>query len=288
MSPDIIRPIIIVAAGRSGTKMFRNILASHPGLVSFPHEINYIWRYGNATRATDELKPEHARPDSISYIRKRFEKLSTRHGGKHIVEKTCANSLRVEFVRRIFPESYIIHLVRDGRAVAESAQRCWRARPGACYLLGKLPWVPASDVPYYAARYLRYQFGRLASHDKAQTSWGPRFTGLDELVKNTSLIEVCGLQWKACVQAAESAMKGLPSENAMTVRYEDLVKSPLFVMEEVFDNLELTFSPACRVYVDRNVHKGNLNKWRNNLSDHDLKLLIPHIKSELVKQRYIL
>ena len=38
-----------------------------------------------------------------------------------------------------------------------------------------------------------------------------------------TLIEVCGIQWKVCVQAAESAMKDLPSDQTITLRYEDII-----------------------------------------------------------------
>jgi len=279
-------PIIIVGAGRSGTKLLRGILGSHPKLISFPYEINYIWRHGNVGWPTDELLPEHARPEIVQYIRRCFQRYRSSRNALRVVEKTCANSLRVEFVKSVFPESFIIHIIRDGRAVAESARRRWQARPEAGYLLKKLRWVPPSDVPYYAARYVRHQLGRFTSRNNAQASWGPRFNGPDELVKSKSLIEVCGLQWKACVQAAESSMKRLPSELTVTLRYEDIVEAPLFVMERVFDKLKLRFASVCRDYVERNVHKNNVNKWRDGLSDHDLNLLVPHIKSELVKHGY--
>jgi hypothetical protein len=281
-------PIIIVGAGRSGTKLLRGILGLHPKLISFPYEINYIWRHSNVRWPTDELLPEHARPQVVQYIRRRFKRFASIGNDRRVVEKTCANSLRVEFVKSVFPGSFFIHLIRDGRAVAESARRRWQARPELGYMSKKLRWVPRTDLPWYVARYVRCQLGRLASGDKACSSWGPRFNGLDELVKSTSLIEVCGLQWKACVQAAESSMKRLPSEVTLTLRYEDIVEAPLFVMEKVFDKLKLWFAPVCRDYVERNVHKNKVNKWRDGLSHHDLDLLVPHIKSELVKHGYVL
>ena len=122
------RPIIIVAAGRSGSKLLRGILASHWDAICFPREINYIWRHGNLDFPTDELQPENARPEVVQYIRKRFDKVRSGQGKQRVIEKTCANSLRVDFVHTIFPEAYFVHLVRDGRAVAESARRRWRAR----------------------------------------------------------------------------------------------------------------------------------------------------------------
>jgi len=274
-------PIIIVAAGRSGTKMLRGILGSHPDVVCFPREINYVWRHGNIRFPTDELRPEHARPEVVSYIRKRFKDLGTKHSGARVVEKTCASSLRVDFVHAVFPEACVIHLVRDGRAVAESARRRWQTPNALPYLLEKARWVPPDDVPYYALRYLRYRLSGLRSTGGAYSSWGPRFTGLDQLVAEKTLIEVCGLQWKACVQAADAAMKRLPPAQSITVRYEDLVSDPLPVTQEIFDQVNLTFTAECRAHVEREVRQGNVNKWRVSLSDADLGLLMPHIESEL-------
>ncbi len=279
-------PIIIVGAGRSGTKMLRGILSSHPEVVCFPREINYIWRHGNADFSTDELTSAHARPEVVRYIRRRFETLSAKNDGRRVIEKTCANSLRVEFVHAIFPEAYIIHLIRDGRAVAESARRRWLAKPDMRYLLEKLRWVPIEDVPYYTFRFLHYQFGRVQLRDGVQSSWGPRFKELDALIREKSLIEVCGLQWQACVSAASTVLRQLPSKQVLTIRYEDLVLDPLVISKQIFDHVGLTFLSKCERYIENNIHPANLNKWKRNLTSGEVDLLLPHIESELLKNGY--
>jgi hypothetical protein len=266
--------------------MLRAVIASHPDVVCFPTEINYIWRYGNRKIDTDELKPEHARPEVIAYIRRRFQQLSKKFNSEIIVEKTCANALRVSFVHAILPNACIVHLVRDGRAVAESALRCWQGRPSGRYLLRKARWVPPRDIPYYAFRYIRYQVGRFNRHNTKQKSWGPRFAQLDELVKEKMLIEVCGIQWKICVQAAESAIGQLPSGQALTIRYEDIVRSPLATIGRVFDKINLSFTRECQDYVMGTVTGAHLHKWQHELSGQDLHLLIPHIRNELLQHGY--
>ncbi len=279
-------PIIIVAAGRSGSKMLRSIIGSHPRIAYFPREINYIWRHGNTTFPTDELRPEHARPEVVQYIRKRFQQFSQSHHGARVLEKTCANSLRVEFVHAVFPEAYIIHLVRDGRAVAESARRRWLAKPELKYLLEKARWVPVQDIPYYGLRFLKFQLKRFGNESKAPSSWGPRFAGLDDLVREKSLIEVCSIQWRTCVEAAEDAFSRLPANQVITVRYEDLVQSPLEVSEQIFQSVGLDFAPESQQFIREFVTTSNLDKWRKHLSQDDLRLLLPHIESTLAKFGY--
>jgi hypothetical protein len=266
--------------------MLRAVLASHPDVVCFPTEINYIWRYGNRKIDTDELEPSHARPEVVDYIRRQFKELSKKFDSEIIVEKTCANSLRVNFVHSIFPDARIVHLIRDGRAVAESALRCWKGRPSGRYLLKKARWIPLRDIPYYAFRYMRYQLGRFNRDDTNQSSWGPRFARLDELVKEKALIEVCGIQWKVCVQSAELAMGQLPSDQAITIRYEDIVGSPLSTVGRLFEKIDLTFTLECEDYVMRTVTAAHLNKWQRELSGQDLRMLMPHIEKELLQHGY--
>lgn len=270
-------PIIIVASGRSGTKMLRGILDSHPHVKCFPREINYIWRHGNCGYPTDELLPEHARPEVVQYIRKRFEALGRGGRDVRVLEKTCSNSLRIGFVHTVFPEAFFVHLIRDGRAVAESARRNWLGHHSLGYLLEKARWVPPVDVPYYALRYFRYQTARFRSPVHAHGSWGPRFVGLDKLVAERSMIEVCGLQWKTCVQRATAALKYVPPDQTVTVRYEDLVRDPVAQSRKIFEAVGLTFAPECERHVVRELHQSNLRKWHDVLTEEDLRLLMPHI-----------
>lgn len=279
-------PIIIVAAGRSGSKMLRSIIGSHPNVAYFPREINYIWRHGNISFPTDELRPEHALPEVRRYIRGRFHQFNRQHNDARILEKTCANSLRVDFVHAIFPEATIIHLVRDGRAVAESVRRRWLAKPEFKYLMEKARWVPAQDIPYYGFRFLRFQLNRFGNETGAPASWGPRFAGLDDIVREKSLIEACGLQWKVCTEAADGALSILPASQALTIRYEDLVHDPQQVSARIFAHLGLDFVESSQRFIQQFVTTTTLEKWRHDLSDEDIQRLLPHIESTLQQFGY--
>jgi hypothetical protein len=279
-------PILIVGAGRSGTKLLRAILGAHPTLGIFPREINYIWRHGNIAFPTDELLPQHAYPEVRRYIRERFEQRSRQLGGRRIVEKTCANVLRVGFIHSVFPEAHIIHLVRDGRAVAESARRRWVAPPDLRYLAEKLAWVPLTDMPYYGLRYLYFQAGRLASRTGAPKSWGPRYTGQQDIPPGISLIEKCGLQWRACVLAGEAGLHQLPANLGMTVRYENLVRDPVETTQRILSHVGVPFATECRDYIESHVTGAYLEHWRDALSEEDMALLLPHISSDLVGLGY--
>ena len=139
------QPVVIIGAGRSGTNMLRDVLTRLQGVDTWPcDEINYIWRHGNRESETDEFSVEQASPDVSNFIRAQFASivrkqglLSYPEGDRFIVEKTCANSLRVPFVNSVVPEAKYIFLVRDGRDVIASARKRWQAPLNIPYLLSK-------------------------------------------------------------------------------------------------------------------------------------------------------
>ena len=124
LSPDQ-QPIVIIGAARSGTNMLRDVLTNIHGIGTWPcDEINYVWRDGNARYPTDELLPRHATARVKHFIRKKFKQMAQGLNCRILIEKTCANSLRVPFVNEIFPHARFIFLIRDGRDVVASEVDC--------------------------------------------------------------------------------------------------------------------------------------------------------------------
>jgi hypothetical protein len=94
----------------------------------------------------DELGPEQATPAVVRHMRGRFEDVARGSGAATVVEKTCANSLRVAFVNRILPEARYLFIVRDGRDAAASAVERFSAPLDWRYTLRKLRYAPAADL----------------------------------------------------------------------------------------------------------------------------------------------
>ena len=93
------QPVIVIGAARSGTNMLRDLLTRHSQVSTWPcDEINYLWRVGNASFPTDELESEQASPRTVATIRKQFARLARQRKAQWVIEKTCANSLRVDYV----------------------------------------------------------------------------------------------------------------------------------------------------------------------------------------------
>lgn len=236
-------PVVVIGAGRSGTKVLRDALCLLPGAGTWScDEINNVWRHGNVLKPHDELRRKDAGPRVQDYIRREFGKRAVKGSYSFVVEKTCANSLRVGFVDEVLPTAKFVHLVRDGRDAAASAMRRWRGDYGLSenrsYMSAKLRYVPPTDLPVYAGRLVRNVAHRRFSWEKRAAHWGPRLKELDTLLQNHSLEEVCALQWQRCVERASEELAELPGDRVFQLRYEDFVAQPAAYLQKIGDFLD--------------------------------------------------
>jgi len=274
--------LIIIGAPRSGTNMLRNVLTSFDGISTWPcDEINYIWRYGNASYPSDELPISKVTPKIKDYIRKKFSNIFKQYDAKVIVEKTCANSLRIGFVNKIFPEAKYIYIYRDGIDVVGSAKKRWTADIDFSYLFQKVKYVPKTELPYYALVYFFSRVSRFFSNENRLSFWGPKLKNMDKFLNKYTLPEVCALQWKACVEKAEKSFNKMPKDKVMRIRYEDFVSSPfkevsriLSFMGKSLDNQEINSAIE-------DVSKSNIGKGRKVLSEGQIKKIQLLIGKEL-------
>src|SRR5690606_26601174 len=113
-----------------------------------------------------------------------------------------------------------LFLVRDGRDVVASALKRWKAPLDIAYIARKARFVPPSDLPYYAVRYLRHRLHRQFSGEQRLGSWGPRFEGIDTLLASRSLAEVSAEQWRRSVLSAARSFAHLDDNEVCRLRYE--------------------------------------------------------------------
>lgn len=282
-----LEPGIILGAGRSGTKILRDALTALPGAGTWPcDEINYIWRHGNARHPNDELGPEHATPQVRRYIRKAFADLARRQDFDRVIEKTCANSLRVSFVAEVFPEARYVFLVRDGRDVVVSAMERWRAPLNLSYILRKARYVPPSDIPYYGLRYLWNRLQRMASRERRLAFWGPRFEGMEESRRTESLAVVCARQWRRCVEKAAEDLSRLPERRVHRLSYEALVINPEKELDRLARFLEIEGTQERIHAIGSRFHAESVGRWRKQLSDEQKEALLPILEEPLEQLGY--
>lgn len=280
--------VVIIGAPRSGTNMLRDLLAKFPGVATWPcDEINYIWRHGNVSYPTDELSPDMATPSIQKYIRKQFDWVARHYSAHTVVEKTCANSLRVGFVDRILPDARYLYIRRDGLDVLGSAMKRWKAEIDIPYLARKARFVPLQDLPHYAIRYLVNRLYRLFAGENRLAYWGPTFDGLNEALAKYSLEEVCALQWQRCVDRADEAFEGIAPERIFRISYEAFVDDPIEELRRIarFVGSELDDSVAQNLA--RGVSKKNVGKGRLELGQQKVEQLEQLVGMTLKRHGYI-
>ena len=228
--------VVIVGAPRSGTNMLRDVLTSLEGVATWPcDEINLLWRHGNRRVPSDELTPSMARPTVTSYVRARFDDIRRRQAAPVVVEKTCATSLRVAFVREVLPRAKFVLITRDGVDAAASAMDRWLGGFDLRYTAAKARYVPLTDVPYYGLRFVHAHVRRRRStpSGEVRTWWGPRPADYARLMREHPLEEICAIQWQRCVEASRRDLDGLDGHQVAHVSYERLVADPLTEMTRI-------------------------------------------------------
>ena len=277
--------VIIIGAPRSGTNMLRDILCKLDGIGTWPcDEINYIWRHGNMSTETDQFDKSMVTPKIKKYINKQFDNLAEKYNLDIVIEKTCANSLRVPFVNEVIPNAKYIFIYRDGLDAAGSAQKRWTAKLDIPYILKKVKYVPIFDLPYYGLRYFWHRLYKLFSKEKRLALWGPQFNGLDEALKKYSLEEVGALQWKKCVDLSEEAFKNISEDRLVRVKYEEFVTNPQIELKKILDKFEINYSDNEINEYTKSVSNKSLGKGRKAFDKEQTQKITSLIKDSL--QRY--
>lgn len=226
-------PVVIISAARSGTKLLRRIMSVSNEFGGCPYDANYVWKIGNLNSDHDELSPEDLSDNQVRYIRRFFEEARARDNASKIIEKTVSNSLRIPVVRKVFPSCKIIHLYRDGHAVASSTKRCWKAPPTSSELQTRAELArKLRDFPYfhgwpYLARYLKGYAKKYVLRSEQAGSWGVRYKGIDLDLQEYGVRYVATKQWFKCVQhSCEELGRLRPGVDYINVSFEDLVLEP--------------------------------------------------------------
>jgi len=217
------RPIVILGAPRTGTTLLSSLLSHHPDLYFAP-EPRILWKYGN-DRKSDVLQAGDARPDVRDHIRREFAKQIRAAGKKRLLEKTPSNSLRVEFVDRVLPDCYFVHVMRDGLQSVLSIRKYWEQHSTGVKperVLHRLREMRLRQMPHYAREFLRRALAPRLGGAVGPAVWGPRLPGMDQMLRDMGLLETCAMQWRMCVERACSAGRALPPNRYMECRLEDI------------------------------------------------------------------
>ena len=202
-----------VALGRWNNPVYRSLPASftRKGRVRFAPSEGYhaLDREVSPAISTPErdLLADDATPWLADRTRRFFERRLTAQGLPAFVHKLTGWP-RAGFLDRVFPDARFVHVVRDGRAVANS--------------FVQMPWWRGYEGPD------AWGWGPLPAEDRAAWEAAGRSYPL-----------LAGLEWKLLVDAFDRAAAELPADRWLEVRYEEFIADPRAVMARVLTFLDL-------------------------------------------------
>jgi hypothetical protein len=284
------RPIFIVGTGRSGTTIFHEMFTHHPNVAFLsglcllypdkpqwnrramrmmdiplirklarkkfrPAEHWEFWErhvlgFSNPSR---DLSAGDVRPSVKQKITKTLEAMLTSKRNRLLVKLT--GWPRTGFLSEMFPTAHFIHIIRDGRAVANSLLDMdfwdgWRGPP---------TWRWGDLSPAY------------------QAEWE---------ASEKSFIVLAAIQWKILMDSFEEVRRVLPAERFLEVKYEDLVAARKGTFAKVLDFCQLDFPVEFVATIDSFALKDSNYKWKECLTKRQQDLLHNSLKDYLARYGY--
>jgi hypothetical protein len=163
---------------------------------------------------------------------------------------------RIGFLSEVFEDARFIHVMRDGRAVANSMLnvRFWQG------------WKGTWD----------WGWGELSPAQKQE--WDDH---------DQSFVVLAAIQWKILMAAMEKAKNTVRSEQFLEVRYEDLCSDPVGQFHKVTQFCELEWTSAFERRL-RSYHLKNTNeKFRHDLTPKQQSDLEEVLESYLGRYGYL-
>lgn len=193
--------------------------------------------------------------DATPWLEKRFRSVFERRveaQGKPLFMHKFTGWPRAGFIHKVFPDARFVHVIRDGRAVANSlVQRPW--------------WKGYLGVPGWGFGALPEDFARM---------W--RDSGHDFVV-------LAAIEWALLMESFEAAKQSVPDNQWMDVHYEHFVENPRHHAESLLsftgldwtDAFEDRFQRFAFTRAKRNRHHRDLTPKQIGFLD---EVLGPHLR----------
>lgn len=264
-------PSFIIGSPRSGTKIFRDTLKASPEIRASNHPLEEIWSYGQ-----DDIEHEAYSVDSLTSEKRNFiqQEFAEQIDQKKIfIEKNVRNSLRIPYVRKVFPDARFIHIIREPRDVVTSLMKRWKNPiDWRYYLSSKAFELSLSEIVQYSLRLGGKFLKRLIQGNKHVDIWGPHYPGLKDDLTKHSLFEVCALQWKHCVEGALEARIPAP-DNYFELHYETLMDSPGTVLGDLASFMGIEDDTPWLEFAGENFRTSSIGHPKAKFTDKQLQAI---------------
>lgn len=287
---EITQPIFIVGAGRSGSTVVQTLLSKHPDLAwltivgkrfpgkpawhrlalnaldspvigpsiarrAAPSECFDYWdHYAKGfRRSCRDLLPEDVTVQTKNKIRRAMGELLTVRRQRLMLKATGWG--RLGYIKEIFPDAKFIHVLRDGRAVANSFMN--------------VDWWLGWQGPQ------NWRYGELSLELAAEWERYGR-----------SFVALAGIQWKIIIDSVEKGRKYIADENLFELRYEQLCDDPTGMMRQVTRFARIEWLPAFERSIAAESLKSMNDRWRTELTEPQQHILQEVLAGHLERYGY--
>jgi len=257
---DRLNLALIMGCARSGTSILGELIGSHPE-VRYKHEAHSVWnKAGLGENGSHRLTAEHATPKVARQIRKRFTE--EKGGARLFVEKCPRSVLRIPFIRAVFPEAKLIHIMRDGRDVACSML------PG----LGGEEWRHLKPPDWQ--RLMQEQRGIM----RCAHAW-----------KSVMEIALQDLEWEEHFEIKYEELVERPESHVRALmQFLELPEHPAVfefcrnIQNETADS----YHAEKQVKWFREDHRARVGRWRENLNDEEARAVEELLRPMMMELEY--
>jgi hypothetical protein len=271
--------IFIIGCPRSGTTWLQSILGNHPDVATAGFEITLvhkylrpIWDAWSHEKSTNAMGVTHGLPAvwsdgefeqfTADFIDRVYRKvLGDKSRATHVVEKYPQNAYDVEFIRQLFPEAKLIHIIRDGRKVALSLIN---VRKTAGFGSDSLPRA----IKYWKKSIIAARKGRQYQGDYTEIRY-------EDLLKNgekllPGIIDFCGLSYtpeqiREWIEqnSIENKPVSFPTsgKNAKPELKKELTTEEKLMFDKIAGDLLVELGYANKGWW----HSGATDKWTTNI-----------------------
>jgi Sulfotransferase family len=161
---------------------------------------------------------------------------------------------RISFLHAIFPDAKFVHIVRDGRAVANSRLNTsfWKGWHGLNIWGGQMP-------EHYRQEWEKH---------------------------NRSFVALAGIEWKTHMDQLEAVEREFPKIDICQVRYEGFCANPISELKKITQNCELAWDPKFEMAAKAFHVKSENEKWKSDLTEQQCAILEEVLRPYLVKYGY--
>lgn len=149
-------------------------------------------------------------------------------GRPRFISKNTANTMRVRYLREIFPDAIFVHIIRNGYAVSNS--------------LNNVDWWPELELWWLG---------------KTPKEWAEEIGG--------NPLELCAIHWKRQVNQVLENKDHIPQEQYIECRYEDLVTNPRTLLPGILSFCGLEWKAKFDRHVNGIAVDDRNYKWRDSL-----------------------